>query len=166
MLAIGLVVDDAIVVVEAVERHIEEGMSPKDATFKAMEEISGPVDRHRAGPLRGVRADRVHPRHHRAAVSAVRGDHRDLGDPLGVQRAHAQPGARGAAAEAEDERARGCCGGSSTGSTACSGARPTATSAASGALIRKSAVAFALLLACGGLAAFFGGTAAVELSAG
>src|SRR6202045_598713 len=43
VLAIGLVVDDAIVVVEAVERHIEEGMSPKDATFKAMEEISGPV---------------------------------------------------------------------------------------------------------------------------
>ncbi|HEV2963674.1 MAG TPA: multidrug efflux RND transporter permease subunit [Candidatus Angelobacter sp.] len=43
VLAIGLVVDDAIVVVEAVEHHIEEGMSPKDATFKAMEEIAGPV---------------------------------------------------------------------------------------------------------------------------
>ncbi len=43
VLAIGLVVDDAIVVVEAVERHIEEGMSSKDATFKAMEEISAPV---------------------------------------------------------------------------------------------------------------------------
>jgi HAE1 family hydrophobic/amphiphilic exporter-1 len=43
VLAIGLVVDDAIVVVEAVEHHIEEGMSPKAATFKAMEEISGPV---------------------------------------------------------------------------------------------------------------------------
>ncbi len=43
VLAIGLVVDDAIVVVEAVERHIEEGMAPKDAAFKAMEEISGPV---------------------------------------------------------------------------------------------------------------------------
>jgi len=43
VLAIGLVVDDAIVVVEAVEHHIEEGMSPKEATFKAMEEISGPV---------------------------------------------------------------------------------------------------------------------------
>jgi len=43
VLAIGLVVDDAIVVVEAVEHHIEEGMSPKDATFRAMEEISGPV---------------------------------------------------------------------------------------------------------------------------
>jgi HAE1 family hydrophobic/amphiphilic exporter-1 len=43
VLAIGLVVDDAIVVVEAVEHHIEEGMSPKEATVKAMEEISGPV---------------------------------------------------------------------------------------------------------------------------
>src|SRR5438445_3020075 len=43
VLAIGLVVDDAIVVVEAVERHIEEGMAPKGAALKAMEEISGPV---------------------------------------------------------------------------------------------------------------------------
>jgi HAE1 family hydrophobic/amphiphilic exporter-1 len=43
VLAIGLVVDDAIVVVEAVEHHIEEGMSPKDATLKAMSEVSGPV---------------------------------------------------------------------------------------------------------------------------
>src|SRR5205814_5892150 len=43
VLAIGLVVDDAIVVVEAVEHHIEEGMSPKEATLKAMQEVSGPV---------------------------------------------------------------------------------------------------------------------------
>src|SRR4026209_271445 len=43
VLAIGLVVDDAIVVVEAVERHIEEGLAPKAAALKAMEEISGPV---------------------------------------------------------------------------------------------------------------------------
>ncbi|MGP8198064.1 MAG: efflux RND transporter permease subunit, partial [Limisphaerales bacterium] len=43
VLAIGLVVDDAIVVVEAVEHHIEEGMPPKEATIKAMEEVSGPV---------------------------------------------------------------------------------------------------------------------------
>lgn len=43
VLAIGLVVDDAIVVVEAVERHIEEGLHPKEAAFKAMEEITGPV---------------------------------------------------------------------------------------------------------------------------
>jgi HAE1 family hydrophobic/amphiphilic exporter-1 len=43
VLAIGIVVDDAIVVVEAVMHHIEQGMSPKDATMKAMEEVSGPV---------------------------------------------------------------------------------------------------------------------------
>ena len=43
VLAIGLVVDDAIVVVEGVERHIEEGLSPKEAARKAMEELSGPV---------------------------------------------------------------------------------------------------------------------------
>jgi hydrophobic/amphiphilic exporter-1 (mainly G- bacteria), HAE1 family len=43
VLAIGLVVDDAIVVVEGVERHIEEGMTPKEAALKAMEELSGPV---------------------------------------------------------------------------------------------------------------------------
>jgi HAE1 family hydrophobic/amphiphilic exporter-1 len=43
VLAIGLVVDDAIVVVEAVEHHIEHGLSPHDATIKAMDEVSGPV---------------------------------------------------------------------------------------------------------------------------
>jgi len=43
VLAIGLVVDDAIVVVEGVERYIEKGLSPKEAALKAMEEISGPV---------------------------------------------------------------------------------------------------------------------------
>ncbi len=43
VLAIGLVVDDAIVVVEAVEHHIEQGMTPHDATVLAMDEVSGPV---------------------------------------------------------------------------------------------------------------------------
>jgi HAE1 family hydrophobic/amphiphilic exporter-1 len=43
VLAIGLVVDDAIVVVEGVQRHIEDGMTPKEAALKAMEELSGPV---------------------------------------------------------------------------------------------------------------------------
>src|SRR5215471_3573880 len=43
VLAIGLVVDDAIVVVEAVEHHIEEGMRPREATLQAMKEVSGPV---------------------------------------------------------------------------------------------------------------------------
>lgn len=43
VLAIGLVVDDAIVVVEVIERHIEEGLAPREAAFKGMQEISGPV---------------------------------------------------------------------------------------------------------------------------
>ena len=43
VLAIGIVVDDAIVVVENVERHIELGLSPREASHKAMEEVSGPI---------------------------------------------------------------------------------------------------------------------------
>ncbi|HWL62554.1 MAG TPA: multidrug efflux RND transporter permease subunit [Steroidobacteraceae bacterium] len=43
VLAIGIVVDDAIVVVENVERNIADGLSPRDATFKAMDEVSGPI---------------------------------------------------------------------------------------------------------------------------
>jgi len=43
VLAIGIVVDDAIVVVEAVQHNIDHGMSPREATIKAMEEVSGPV---------------------------------------------------------------------------------------------------------------------------
>jgi multidrug efflux pump len=43
VLAIGIVVDDAIVVVENVERNIEAGLTPKDATYQAMREVSGPI---------------------------------------------------------------------------------------------------------------------------
>jgi len=43
VLAIGIVVDDAIVVVEAVQRHIDDGMAPRDATIRAMQEVSAPV---------------------------------------------------------------------------------------------------------------------------
>ena len=43
MLAIGIVVDDAIVVVENVERNIEQGLSPREATYQAMREVSGPI---------------------------------------------------------------------------------------------------------------------------
>jgi len=43
VLAIGIVVDDAIVVVENVERNIEGGLSPREATYKAMDEVSGPI---------------------------------------------------------------------------------------------------------------------------
>ena len=43
VLAIGIVVDDAIVVVENVERNIEAGLTPREATYKAMQEVSGPI---------------------------------------------------------------------------------------------------------------------------
>src|SRR5690606_18438167 len=43
VLAIGIVVDDAIVVVENVERNIENGLAPREATYKAMTEVSGPI---------------------------------------------------------------------------------------------------------------------------
>src|SRR5260370_32707703 len=43
VLAIGIVVDDAIVVVEAVQHHIERGLSPREATLEAMRQVSGPV---------------------------------------------------------------------------------------------------------------------------
>ena len=43
VLAIGIVVDDAIVVVENVERNIESGLTPRDATYRAMREVSGPI---------------------------------------------------------------------------------------------------------------------------
>ncbi|MFP3616024.1 efflux RND transporter permease subunit, partial [Paraburkholderia sp. SIMBA_050] len=43
VLAIGIVVDDAIVVVENVERNIESGMNARQATYKAMQEVSGPI---------------------------------------------------------------------------------------------------------------------------
>ena len=140
VLAIGLVVDDAIVVVEAVERHIEDGLAPKAGGAQSHGGNLGPGDRHRAGALRGVHPDGVHPGHHRQAVSAVRRHHRDLGDPVGIQRAVAQPRAGSAAAEAEDARAEGCWRDSSAGSTACSGGPPTATSAVRALLMRKSLV--------------------------
>ena len=105
VLAIGIVVDDAIVVVEAVMHHIEHGMAPKEATIKAMEEVSGPVIAIGlilsavfvpVGFMGGITG---------AAVSAVRDHDRHLGAAVGDQRADAQPGARGAAAEAADRQA-------------------------------------------------------------
>ena len=129
VLAIGLVVDDAIVVVEAVEHHIEEGLSPEDATLKAMEEVSGPVV-----AIAIILAAVFVPT---AFIPGITGrlyqqfaaHHRDLGDHLGLQRAVAEPGpVRPAAAPAEGAAA-GRWGGSSAGSTGGSRGPPTATSA-------------------------------------
>ena len=109
VLAIGLVVDDAIVVVEGVQRHIEEGLSPKDAARKAMEELSGPGHWHRARSVVGLCADRFYSWHHRPALSAIRRHDRHLGAPLGLQRPHLESGAGRTPAAAEDGEPVGCC---------------------------------------------------------
>jgi len=79
VVAIGLVVDDAIVVVEAVQRHIEEGMSPKDATVKAMDEVSGPVVAIGLVLAAVFLPTVFHPRDHGTALYAIRRDHCHLG---------------------------------------------------------------------------------------
>src|SRR6202789_1389087 len=98
VLAIGLVVDDAIVVTEAVEHHIEEGMTPRDAALKAMEEVSGPVVAI-ALILVAVFVPTIF-------IPAIRGDHCDLGRFLGVQRLVAQPSALCPAAPAQNRKPR------------------------------------------------------------
>ena len=102
VLAIGLVVDDAIVVVEAVEHHIEEGMAPRDATLQGDGGGVGAGRQHRADPGVGVHPGRVHGRHPGTAEQAVRDHDRHLGADLGVQRADAVAGARGDAAAAAE----------------------------------------------------------------
>ncbi len=82
VLAIGLVVDDAIVVVEGVQRHIEE----RPRSERCGSESNGRTLRSRRrycpGSLFGVCTDRIHPRHHRKALSAICRHHRHLGGPL------------------------------------------------------------------------------------
>ena len=155
VLAIGLVVDDAIVVVEAVEHHIEEGMSPKDATFKAMEEISAPVVGIAlvlsavfiptafipgiTGRLYQQFAVTIAISVFLSAFNAL-----TLSPALSALLLRPRSRSRGLLRRFFDWFNRGF-------------ARATdGYVRGAGALIRKSAIAFALLLACGGLAAFFG----------
>ena len=145
VLAIGLVVDDAIVVVEAVEHHIEEGMAPREATLKAMEEVSGPVVSIALILASVFIPVGVHERHPGAAEQAVRAHDRDLGADLGVQRADAVAGARGDVAAAAQAHARGCSAGSSAHSTARSSAPSRGYVSVSHTLIRKAFVGVALL---------------------
>ena len=125
VLAIGLVVDDAIVVVEAVERHIEEGLAPKDAALKAMEEVAGPVVAI-ALILAAVFVPTVFiSGHHGPALPAIRADHRHFRHSFRVQRADAQPGAGRAAVETPGARRTVRWPDSSTGSIGCSAGSPT-----------------------------------------
>jgi len=83
VLAIGIVVDDAIVVVENVERNIEEGRTPLEAAHQAMKEVYRADCGDCAGTVLGVRADGLPDRRHRYLLQAVRRDHRDLDGDLG-----------------------------------------------------------------------------------
>ena len=71
VLAIGIVVDDSIVVVEAVQRHIDDGMAPRDATIRAMQEVSAPGGGDRLHFGGGVHSGGVSGRHQRANLQAV-----------------------------------------------------------------------------------------------
>ena len=78
ILAIGIVVDDAIVIVEGAAHHIERGLTPHDAAIKAMERAVRPDHRHHAGADVGVHPGGLPARPHRTDVRAVRpGDRRD-----------------------------------------------------------------------------------------
>ena len=92
VLAIGIVVDDAIVVVENVERWLEQGLTPREAARKAMDEVTGPVIAV-ALVLCAVFVPCCVPRRdHRPVLPPVRGDDRRLDGHLGVQLADAEPG--------------------------------------------------------------------------
>ena len=104
VLAIGIVVDDAIVVVENVERHIGPGQSPTKPPGR--DERGQPPDhRDHAGAVRGVRAGRVRQRPHRRVLSPVRAHDRHLDGDLRLQLADAVAGAGGSAAEAPRRKA-------------------------------------------------------------
>ena len=132
VLAIGLVVDDAIVVVEAVERHIEDGMTPKAAAFKAMEEISGPV----IGIALVLSAVFVPtafiPGHHGTSLSTIRRDHRDFGDLSAFNALTLSPALAALLLRPKKESHAGRWENSSAGSTASSDEPPMAMCAVCG----------------------------------
>ena len=88
VLAIGLVVDDAIVVVENIHRHLEEGYTPLSAAIQGHARADPGGHRHDHHARRGVRADRLHHRHHRLALPRIRADARRRRADLGLRRAH------------------------------------------------------------------------------
>ncbi len=108
VLAIGIVVDDAIVVVENVERNIEAGLSPRDAAYKSMDEVGGGADRDCAGAVRGVRSLRLHHRHFRAILPSVRAHHRRRDHHLADRVADAVAGDVRVAAQAARPATRAC----------------------------------------------------------
>ena len=104
VLAIGIVVDDAIVVVEAVEHHIEQGCRRATRPFRRWSEVSGPVIAVALVLTAVFMPCAFITRHHRAVLPAIRRDGRGVDGHLGLQLADAQPGAGGDAAEADARR--------------------------------------------------------------
>ena len=94
VLAIGIVVDDAIVVVENVERNIELGHPPKEAAYRAMEEVTGPIVAIALVLCAVFVPVALVPRVHRAVLPAVRAHDRVLDHHLRDQFADPVPGAR------------------------------------------------------------------------
>ena len=108
VLATGIVVDDAIVVIENIERHMRE-YGKTGACGGGRCDARGVLGRHRHWhrARRGVRAGRVLPGHDRPDVSAVLADDRVLGRAVGVQRGHVHAGAVGTAARQAQHRQAG-----------------------------------------------------------
>ena len=92
VLAIGIVVDDAIVVVENVERHIAAGLTPREAAHKAMDEVTGAVIAIAAGLSAVFVPTAFISGHLRPVLSAICADDRCRHADLGVQFADAEPG--------------------------------------------------------------------------
>ena len=92
VLAVGIVVDDAIVVVENVERKLKEGLSPLEACARLDGRGGNGADRHRPGAAGRVHPDHVHRRHHRPVLSPVRHHDRHRHRHLAVPVADAQSG--------------------------------------------------------------------------
>ena len=127
VLAIGIVVDDAIVVVEAVIHHLEHGHEPEGSDDQGDGGGDGAGDRHRADPVGGVHSRRDARRTGRQHVQAVRADHCDLGAAVGLQRAVADARAVRDAAEAAEADARSAGQRSSRVSTRSSTSAPRVT---------------------------------------
>ena len=105
ILAIGIVVDDAIVIVENASHHIERGVPPREATIQAMNEVTGPVISITLVLMAVFLPTAFLRRHHRADVPAVRADDRGDGAHQRHQRADAQAGpVRGVAAAGRRRR--------------------------------------------------------------
>ena len=126
VLAIGIVVDDAIVVLENIERMLARGHDVRTATIKAMDEVTGPIIAVALVLCAVFVPCAFHQRHHRPVLPPVRRDDRRLDGHLGDQRAHHDPVAGRAALQdrrghaATNTAARPCPGGSSASRADCS----------------------------------------------